>query len=279
MIESEINELSIGNNTTDYASVMNYSNQQKQCKKNIEYVSYLHVKFWSLLLEESLDLKKLSKTGVDINRAISAVEENWNRMQKMYKDCGKALKMYGEYQLEILNDKEGGMEYINRAKDAVNSKPIYSGSLTSAISSSEDNACVAISGDQQKLGEIINLNMSLCRAFGYTKTELLSKNLEILLPDIYAKHHHSFLIRAANTTTAAQVSNEMFLLGKHKSGYLLPFWKQVKSHPSISEGIQFLATFKGEKKASAMSNIGYILLDNSLYVQAVSASNIYIYIY
>lgn len=54
--------------------------------------------------------------------------------------------------------------------------------------------CVYISGESDRLGVITQVNMSACRVFGYSKKEdLVSHEVEILMPKIYGRYHKQFI--------------------------------------------------------------------------------------
>jgi hypothetical protein len=55
-IENELSAIAdednFNSNAMDAISLMTYENNFKKCKANIENVAFLHMKFWSLLLDE-----------------------------------------------------------------------------------------------------------------------------------------------------------------------------------------------------------------------------------
>ena len=54
--------------------------------------------------------------------------------------------------------------------------------------------CVYISGENEKLGNILQCNASACRIFGYSKREqIIGHEVEVLMPKIYAKSHKRFI--------------------------------------------------------------------------------------
>jgi hypothetical protein len=112
----------------------------------------------------------------------------------------KALKLYASYLIEILNDKETGNEQMLKAKEAANLRVNFefnnaNEDFTDLNNYAQDGTpCVYISGEQDKLGTINQVNMSLCKIFGYMKKEdLMNKDVEILMPKLYSDHHKEFL--------------------------------------------------------------------------------------
>lgn len=98
------------------------------------------------------------------------------------------------------------------------------------------------------MGIINQCNMSLCRIFGFTKKEdLLGREVEVLMPRLYADNHKEFLSVSANKSADQISSRERQVFGKHCSGYVFPLWLQIKNLPSLLSGRQYVATFKVEK--------------------------------
>ena len=50
-----------------------------------------------------------------------------------------------------------------------------------------------LSAIPEKLGIIIGLNLGAASIFGYTKTELINRKINVLMSEIYNKHHDFFL--------------------------------------------------------------------------------------
>jgi hypothetical protein len=53
---------------------------------------------------------------------VSNVEQTWEELKKLNFNTPKALNLYGRYLMEILHDKENGLDYLKQAKDAAKLK-------------------------------------------------------------------------------------------------------------------------------------------------------------
>ena len=57
---------------------------------------------------------------------------------------------------------------------------------------------IYLSGENDRMGLISNVNLSACRVFGFLrKEELFNKNIKMLMPSIYAHYHDDFLRTAS----------------------------------------------------------------------------------
>mmetsp|Transcript_18943 Transcript_18943/g.16338 ORF Transcript_18943/g.16338 Transcript_18943/m.16338 type:complete len:244 (+) Transcript_18943:1339-2070(+) len=179
IIEDEIAESqNEGTGGLDVVSEIAFQNHLKSCQANIEKSALLHMEFWSQLSEENPDLGKLNDIGSKINSSIQNVEEHWNKLQKINQHNTRAIRLYGKFVIEILNDKETGEALLEKARTITNgnnNNKMVSMMNTGDDFSSESTPTVWVSGDQEKFGTITNINLAAASLFGYNKTELINR--------------------------------------------------------------------------------------------------------
>jgi len=256
----------------DVVSMLAYENYLRQFKEAIEKSAYLHMEFWLELSEPEPDLGKLDSTGVKINATILLVQERWKKVQKVNPNVPKALKIYSDYLIEILNDNEEGSELLSRIKDnkfmrggyAMNiladASALGMGEICATMGGGDGTPCIVASGDPSKLGKITECNMSTCNLFGYTRMQLIGEKVNVLMPKPYAEYHDNILQSNIDKTENNNYRrNERVVLGRHKSGYLLPLLMKTRIAISVKEGAFFVATFQLDKKDLKAT---YLLLDD-----------------
>lgn len=173
-------------------------------------------------------------------------------MQSIYPNSPKGLKLYATFLIEILNDKEGGNELLQKAKDTTAMKANYEIDLNDdglGSASQDGSPLIYISGENDLMGLISNMNLSACRIFGFfRKEDLVNKNVKVLTPNVYAIHHDEFIKTALLKSSEQLTNKERSVYGKHISGYIFPISLQIKFMQSFLHGKQFVATLKSEKK-------------------------------
>ncbi len=118
------------------------------------------------------------------------------------------MRLYGKFQLEILNDKEQGEEKLTQSRNLITMKTDkkkmpYGGSDEC---SNDSTPTIILSTDQDKIGTITQINLTAASLFGYSKTELISmlrslyliyvkidRKINILMPLLISEKHHRFL--------------------------------------------------------------------------------------
>lgn len=143
------------------------------------------------------------------------------------------MKLFGKFLTEIINDKEAGEEYLDRARNVLN---INSKKKNNAINltgnediSDNSTPTIFVSGDLEKLGIITSVNLSCSSIFGYNKSELINRNIKIMMPPLYAKNHDQYIEHYIQTNEMRFINKERFIFGKHKSFYIFPCFTNIKA--------------------------------------------------
>ena len=122
-------------------------------------------------------MAKLNDIGSKINTSVANVEEHWTKLQKINKNMPKAMRAYGKFLIEIINDKEGGEELLEKARNILNintnKKAINIITLNDDYAN-DTTSTIFMSGEQEKFTVITGINLVAASLFGYNKTELIS---------------------------------------------------------------------------------------------------------
>ena len=91
---------------------------------------------------------------------------------------------------------------------------------------------------------ISHINEYVYNIFGYIKTELIGKNVTMLMPEEIAKDHNSYVDRYKSTGNARIIGvKNRIVMGKHKDGHLVELSMTVNKHYNDRDEPYFLASF------------------------------------
>ncbi|MBP6448595.1 MAG: PAS domain-containing sensor histidine kinase [Saprospiraceae bacterium] len=76
-------------------------------------------------------------------------------------------------------------------------------------------------------GMIEEVNRAACKLFGYSKEEIVGKNVNILMPFHHSRHHDQYMERYQHTKEARIIGIGREVEGKKKDGEYFPFWLAV----------------------------------------------------
>ena len=223
-----------------------YENIFNIFKESLSKASTLYYEFWSSLYKSHLqgteDFIKLNDIGEKINNLIDLIDENFNKMHRIKSDDIKVLNLYTGFLKHILNNKTkyDELKHILDSLsnvDKIQDKEIdFSNFDLKVLNNSDEYKYIILSADENNLGIILNISLNACTIFGYTKNELIGKNVNILIPQVFHKQFEKYLRNHTNNIKTHFYDllshqkeyfpefKEMFIHGKNKSKYLVPLY-------------------------------------------------------
>ena len=182
----------------------NYSNNIHELKSLITKVTLSRCEFLSLILGSKIkkvdNFKKIYSLGSIIQKNNKKIDEIFNELIITKANNIEIINLYSEYVEKILED-EDKYEQCQKKKKLI---------LSNIQSFSENNffnfdidtlkeknifPFLIISADLKNLGIIKDCSIGLSKIFGYQKEELVGKNINILIPEIFHKKHDLLLVQ------------------------------------------------------------------------------------
>lgn len=142
---------------------------------------------------------------------------------KNYLDIAHTLKIFGHICIltgliinykKHFNEIETEVGVRKYAQKALEASEIRNRTLMNSLA----EGLITISNN----GIIENINNSACDLFGYSKLELLGKNIKTLMPEPYHSEHDMYLVRYENTGEARLIGKDRQVSGLKKSGETFP---------------------------------------------------------
>lgn len=243
----------------------------KQIKAHIERSSSQHLEFWSQLSEDVPDISLLFVIGTKITLLNTLLEEDWERFQRMNILLPSLYRTYANYLFTILNDKYGSVKIYGKL-DNENYRGLNSTDAKKTIVSefvNNSNPVIFISGEEENLGTIVNLNQTAAAILGYSKSELMNKKINMIQPSFIAEKHDQILENYLMKNESRLLNKETLLPVKNKNGYLNPLYFTIRCVPFALQGTQFYASIRAEK---TFKNLIYLYCDSDGVIELFSSS-------
>lgn len=216
-------------------------------------------------------------------------------MQKIKHNDQEVIKYYSDFIADIMNDKDKALIYRSRLNDMECMRLAYDETNLlnidlNVLSQTDEYQYIVISAQPEKIGNITNISLGVCTLFGYTKSELIGKNIEVLMPEVFQKYHKRILLSKINdyrknTMTAQQLAKnykpvfkEIFSFAKNKSRYLIPVNMKVAFIPNEERndnnfiGKITLDTFN--MGISTLTQSSYVLVNQNFIIQNFTANSV-----
>ena len=102
-------------------------------------------------------------------------------------------------------------------------------------------------------GIIENINNSACQLFGYSKLEVLGKNIKILMPEPYQAEHDNYLLNYKNTGDRKVIGKVRHVTGRRKNASIFPMDLSV-SEMTIAGKIKYSAIIRDDTERQHNEN-------------------------
>ena len=236
----------------------------------IEYVCITYIELWSHLVEEKPQISKIYEICTDLYFGKKKVKEFWNKLKELFPESkAQIIIIYGRYLLTVTYEIDEGEELIHQAKNIINNELVNKADINhffaDTTASEFSIATIVISGEERELGIMTDVNAQACAIFGYTKSEVLGKNVRMLMHRSIAVHHNRYLQRALHNRSLDYFVKERSQFGLNRSGYIVPIKlniKQVQGHK-----ISYVANIRVEKEITLSA---YFLVNSNGKVIGIS---------
>lgn len=122
-------------------------------------------------------------------------------------------------------------------------------------------------------------NLTVASLFGYSKTELINRNVNMLQPYVYSKNHDDILKHYVENNDKVQSGKDknLHVCGKNKSQYIFAISLTIKPvYHALKDSNEFFGVFKKEK---LIKNLAYVHINEKGIIKDISACKFIIFGY
>lgn len=251
----------------DIASSIIFNQYFMNYKEIVQKINVLYIDFWMTFIQDDINIKKIKENGFRILSLITKLFKVFQKMQNIKPKDKESLEIYGEFLSDILNDKTLGQTYIDKANE-MNYHGVQIKLFDNDISKlSEDGSPVLITSPGADENNLIisQITNSITRLFGYTKVELVGKDINILLPEelreIHQKTVSNFLKKKINGKNIEE--RKITGLALHKIGLIFPIKMNMILMPNLTNSANIAVQIQKEQKYSFNYN-GYVIINKEM---------------
>ena len=216
------------NDTSDMFQEIEYKNNYKEFMNLLSKSSSLYYEFWSSLytshLQGTEDFRKLNDIGAELNIIIEQIEKIFGKLREIKNNDLTVIKLYESYLRNISNNEEKYEKYHKISNNLITDNKFdfedkdYTNFDIKNLNNSDEYQFMIISANDDNKGTIVSMSLNICLFFGYTKDEIIGKNMCLLIPELFHKHQ----IKLFNETTE-KIKTEFFENLSNKITYVPQF--------------------------------------------------------
>lgn len=270
---------------------INYEIMYKRNKniflKLVEKTTYYLIEFWDVISREHVNFPIVEDLIYKINIKLETLNQIWNEIQKIKTNDNKLLLIYENFLKKVLNDEQGAEDLYSKFIDiqqsnstnSLNSDENFLGEYETYIQ--DGSGYIICSGNAENFEKILAFNPSLARQFDYTIQELKTKNINILLPELFRNDHKKILLPFSINDDMKEKTSKNFgkisSVGLKKTGYIFPLNLTTTILSGMNNSINFLALIKPPPSDNFKPYPIYFLTDNNLNMRNVSSQAIQVF--
>lgn len=267
----------------------------KRLKFLVETTTKLYGEFWGILaanITGNLNSNKLFLIGNKLNKFLNEINTLWEndlKNKKIDLENQSIAQLYAYFLREILKNKKRSEEITKK----LNEEQHYESRKTDSDKFDIDNLDIILENQDYVLycrtnekGEcdIIQCSNSVVYLLGFTKQELIGKNIETIMPGVFSNDHAKMLagrIKTIRTTLNSHKDNfrstdkkQIFILPKTKVGFLIPINARFTVYNDDDFSNTYIVKAKFEAKDTKSIYAFYVLTKDDFTVDSISSSAI-----
>lgn len=211
--------------------------------------------FWTALAEKRPDLTRMQGLGAQINSMLAETDMTFRSLLELAPQSAPVMRQYADFLLELANDPRKAMELLTDAEQIEDDQSrnhsggsdsdfLMGGVAPDFDLCADSVALVRVANDAERLGQLTAFNNSALKLFGYSRREVLGKNIAHLIPEPIASVHQRFLDTFAHTGHEKILGRSRLLFGLHRSGHIFPLSMNIRASEA-----DFAAVFEPHKTA------------------------------
>ena len=274
-----------------------YKKEFTRFKNEIKKVSLIYGEFWSILLFSNKgDLERLSKIGKKINLGIKEINKLFNNLQEIKPNDKDVLVCYVDFLVNVVHDKETLSKYKQILYDSNKKEKDISNSISFTLDNfsvnpsnnniSDLNQYLVLSSQPESFGIITNISLGLCISLGFSRNEVIGRNYDICLPEIFVKNHNTILKNRSvefrkefidlDYSSSKYKGKDIDVFFVSKSKYLVPMTMKVGIIPNEAFDFSFIGKINNSKFSmqNETTKECYVLTNKDYIIQNFTANAI-----
>ena len=237
--------------TTDFAAQI-ISNTEK------------FIAFWEEYRKIDIKMVEMVKRSEEIEDDADKIDRLWNNYVEKYEPFYHIMKdSYRMYLILVRNAPFTSRKRIKKYHWKKGLRDFDSSAMEEIL---EEDLILSktinfyISMNKDKIGRILYASDNINSLLGYNQKDTIGKNINSLMPTLYAEQHDNFLYRHLDRSKTTNSRDYYIIAGytKTKAGYIIPCSVHVSIFPYIQKELVYFGTVK-----VLNSNCDHILIDST----------------
>jgi len=186
--------------------------------------------FWKKVTHGNCTLNQILLQGAKVHEESSKCRFHLTRLRKLSRSNREGLRLYSLYYMYVMNDKDTAMALERELNNTTHDE-------------GHGSAVATISGTMSSIGQILEVSDAMCSLFGYSKGELLGRNVSMLCPSPFMEIHDLFLKQFVTTDSEFAVQTRR-IHGMHAKGHVMATDFEITPSTNSNSELVLIGRFK-----------------------------------
>lgn len=235
----------------DPVAFIAYEHHMERAKQATHRARLALVRFWQHLDEEVPDLARIADLGAGLYSHVRSAQAAYRRVLSVNSESPSALRQYATFLVEVLNNSKEASELLQQADEIEEARAkehqrdaAARGKLDLSMATvqrgdnvdlyDDNNGIVTLSTEPQNLGEMLTVNSSFARFLGYKRSQLLNRDINIVVPPPFSYYHADMLRRYMRTRQGIFMNNTRPAFCMDSKSYLRGFLLTLRESTDLS---------------------------------------------
>ncbi|KAL4482926.1 hypothetical protein ABPG74_018952 [Tetrahymena malaccensis] len=225
----------------DFSSELSIEEYSNKFKKTINTAMQNYLSFWQELLEQTPLAQNLLTKGNYILQQIEAIQSQFEQLKQQVNINQSAFRYFQIFCLNFLEDSEL-FQVLNSKTENQNNKLEEDEQDIIKEEEMYTQGTILISSQEENFANVIEINSEMLKIIGFPKSQVISKNVSFLIPNIWQQYHNQFVDQFLATGKKKLIGQTRDLFIQSRQDYSVPIRLVLKSIPSHTQGLLFQAS-------------------------------------
>ncbi|CAD8145139.1 unnamed protein product [Paramecium pentaurelia] len=245
--------------------ISNSIKQNKELIDILEQTTLQMIDFWISMSDDHPDMHKLMSLGFKILKQKEEIDQYWAKLKNS--DSLKLFNLMAKFHHLVLDDQEISDQIQNQLWVLQKIKQQEVNEIEEVCNKSIPTLVVTA---QFQNFHIQTVNKALCSLLGYSKTDLIGRSVNQVIPELYAIPHNCCLELFIENQAKYQqnlITQTVYL--QAKSNYIIPLYSNVKLIQTNNNQLYFIAQYQ---QTFSPKQQCLLLLDSEGYIENITSS-------
>lgn len=221
--------------------------------KKVEFCTANSIEFWSMLTKDTPDVVLLGNIGNTVFDCMRVLRDLYYKITDCDPNNLTFLYIYAVFLKYVVYDEVTANTIFARVR-SLRENRMLNKHLSYFESGRGKTMMIKVSGDQETMGKILDVNLETSVELKYDKDDFKRINMSKLMPPFVADKHGEWIKRSYEMLNIKNMHAVTQIFVADKDGYYIFTNSLLRLVPNLKDGISFIISLRANRKMTGYFN-------------------------